>query len=208
VLMCAACPCAFMLQASLFELLLNIALPVCPCMYSSRHPTWLLLSSPQQQYQVSHACACDGACGKPAKTSIPCRCVWSSCETPCSSILGCLEHCMHHHHLQHARYQYHACVLKNISSSIQGSREPQEAAAYMPPLTPQLCLTLCCLPCPLLHVTCMAPAWVSTIPQGQVSHAYGSCAGACGKLVNTSSHLSAAYEIATISHVKLLGPQS
>ena len=76
--MCASCHCACILRKSLFGILLITALPACPCMFSSWLPTWLLLSSPQQQ-QVSHVCACKAAkyawpatvCGAAAKTHAP-----------------------------------------------------------------------------------------------------------------------------------------
>jgi hypothetical protein len=57
-----------MLQASLFDLVLNIAFARVLCSLHVLFTTFtsLLLSSPQQQ-QVSHACACDGACLKAAE---------------------------------------------------------------------------------------------------------------------------------------------
>jgi hypothetical protein len=72
-----------MLPASLFDLLLNIALPVCPCVSSSHGslPGFCLVPQ-QQQQQVRRAGACDGACDKPAKPALPAVCSLSFAARP------------------------------------------------------------------------------------------------------------------------------
>jgi hypothetical protein len=67
-----------MLQASLFDPLLKQrpARVSLHFLFTARH----LASFFPQQQQVSHACACNGACGKPAKPALLALCV----EQPCN----------------------------------------------------------------------------------------------------------------------------
>ena len=95
-----------MLQASLFDLLLNLALPVCFCMCSSRLPPGFFF---QPTAAAGESCVCLQWClWQACQTSIACCCVWSSRATPCNSMAHCQEYNLHLI-MQHARC--HACLL-------------------------------------------------------------------------------------------------
>jgi hypothetical protein len=72
-------PLRFHVASFFVNILLNITLPVCPLHVLFTAPHLASVSSPQQQ-QVSHACACDGACGKYAEPALLALCV----EQPCN----------------------------------------------------------------------------------------------------------------------------
>jgi hypothetical protein len=126
-------PLCFHAASFLFDLLLNLALPVCFCMCSSRLPPGFFF---QPTAAAGESCVCLQWClWQACQTSIACCCVWSSRATPCNSMDHCQEYNLHPI-MQHA--SCHACLLIiSISEASKVNHVKAYAATwlYLPAIT-------------------------------------------------------------------------